>query len=79
MFRAALLSFAVVTAFAGEAAKPATNTKDPVCRMPVTAKSMTVAVRGREYRVCGKDCAEALQKNPDKYLEKDGSVKAEKK
>jgi len=79
MLRATLLSLAVLAAPAAEQAKPATNTKDPVCRMPVTAKSRTVAVRGREYRVCGKDCAEALQKNPDKYLEKDGSVKAEKK
>ena len=79
MFRAALLSFAVVTAFAGEAAKPATNTKDPVCKMAVTAKSTTATVRGQEYRVCSKHCAEALQKDPDKYLEKDGSVKAEKK
>jgi len=79
MLRATLLSLAVLAAPAAEQAKPATNTKDPVCRMTVTAKSMTVAVRGREYRVCGKDCAEALQKNPDKYLEKDGSVKAEKK
>jgi len=79
MFRAALLSLAVLAAPAAEQAMPATNTKDPVCKMPVTAKSMTVTVRGREYRVCGKDCAEALQKDPDKFLEKDGSVKAEKK
>jgi YHS domain-containing protein len=79
MLRAALLSLAVTAAFAGEAAKPATNTKDPVCKMAVTAKSQTVAVRGQEYRVCSKHCAEALTKDPDKYLEKDGSVKAEKK
>jgi len=79
MFRTALLSLAVAAAFAGEAAKPATNTKDPICKMTVTAKSMIVVVRGQEYRVCSKHCAEALQKDPDKYLEKDGSVKAEKK
>ena len=79
MVSAALLSLAVLAAPAAEQARPATNTKDPVCRMPVTAKSMTVAVRGREYRVCSKHCADALQKDPDKYLEKDGSVKAEKK
>ncbi len=79
MLRAALISLAVLAAPAAEQAKPATNTKDPVCRMPVTAKSMTATVRGREYRVCSKHCAEALQKDPDKYLEKDGSVKAEKK
>jgi YHS domain-containing protein len=79
MLRATLLSLAVLAAPAAEQTKPATNTKDPVCRMPVTAKSMTATVRGQEYRVCSKHCAEALQKDPDKYLEKDGSVKAEKK
>ena len=79
MLRATLLSLAVLAAPAAEQAKPATNTKDPVCRMPVTTKSMTATVRGQEYRVCSKHCAEALQKDPDKFLEKDGSVKAEKK
>jgi YHS domain-containing protein len=79
MFRAALISLAVLAAPAAEQAKPAVNTKDPVCKMAVTAKSMTATVRGQEYRVCSKHCAEALQKDPDKYLEKDGSVKAEKK
>jgi len=79
MLRAALISLAVLVAPAAEPTKPAINTKDPVCKMPVTAKSMTVTVRGQEYRVCSKHCAEALQKDPDKYLEKDGSVKAEKK
>jgi YHS domain-containing protein len=64
---------------AAPAAKPATNTKDPVCKMTVDAKSTTVAVRGQEYRVCSKHCGASLQKDPDKYLEKDGSVKAEKK
>jgi YHS domain-containing protein len=79
MLRAALLSLAVLAAPATELAKSATNIKDPVCKMPVTAKSMTMTVRGQEYRVCSKHCADALQKDPDKYLEKDGSVKAEKK
>jgi YHS domain-containing protein len=79
MLRAALISLAVLAAPAAEQVKPATNTKDPVCKMPVTAKSMTVVVRGREYRVCNNHCGEALQKDPDKFLEKDGSVKAEKK
>ena len=71
----------VLTLWAAPGAKPAaaTNIKDPVCKMAVTAKSMTVTVRDHEYRVCSKHCAEALQKDPDKYLEKDGSVKAEKK
>ena len=79
MLRAALLSLAVLAAPAAEKAKPATNLKDPVCKMTVDAKALTVAVRGREYRVCSKECGAALQKDPDKYLEKDGSVKAEKK
>ena len=79
MLHAALLSLVVLAAPAAEQAKPATNAKDPVCKMPVTAKSMTATVRGQEYRVCSKHCADALQKDPDKYLAKDGSVKAEKK
>ena len=79
MLHAMLLSLAVLAAPAAEQAKPATNTKDPVCKMAVTAKSATVAVRGQSYRVCNKHCGEALQKEPDKFLEKDGAVKAEKK
>jgi YHS domain-containing protein len=79
MFRAALFSLAALATLSAEQAKPAVNLKDPVCKMAVTAKSMTATVRGQEYRVCNKHCAEALQKDPDKYLEKDGSVKAEKK
>ncbi len=76
---APLLAIVILAAPAAEGAKPATNTKDPVCKMAVTGKSATVAVRGRLYRVCNKHCGEALQKDPDKFLEQDGSVKAEKK
>jgi YHS domain-containing protein len=64
-----------IVLLAAPAAKPATNTKDPVCKMTVDAKATTVAVRGQEYRVCSKHCGEALQKDPDKYLEKDGKPK----
>lgn len=78
MFNATLLTLAVLAAPAA-APKPATNVLDPVCKMKATPKDKTVVVRGREYRVCSKSCGEALQKDPDKYLEKDGSVKAEKK
>lgn len=78
MFHTALLTLAVLASPA-QPAKPATNTKDPICKMTVDAKSSTVAVRGQSYRICSKHCGEALQKDPDKYLEKDGSVKAEKK
>jgi YHS domain-containing protein len=77
MLATALLSLAVLAA--PQQPKPATNTKDPVCRMTVGPKSLKVVVRGQEYRVCSKSCGESLQKDPDKYLEKDGSVKAEKK
>ncbi|WP_291270878.1 hypothetical protein [Geothrix sp.] len=79
MLHAALLTLAVLAAPAAEKVKPATNTKDPVCKMTVDAKSATFAVRGQAYRVCSKSCGASLQKDPDKYLEKDGSVKAEKK
>ena len=79
MFPAALLSLVILAVPAAEKAKPATNLKDPVCKMTVDAKAATVAVRGQEYRVCSKSCGASLQKDPDKYLEKDGSVKAEKK
>ena len=79
MLSAALLSLAVLAAPAPAKVKPATNTKDPVCGMAVPAKAPTVVVRGRAYRVCSKDCGAALEKNPDKYLEKDGTPKVEKK
>jgi len=78
MLHAALLCVAVLAAPAAESAKPATNTIDPVCRMKAHAKDQLVVVRGQEYRVCSKSCAAALQKDPDKYLEKDGSVKGAK-
>lgn len=54
---------------------PATNSQCPTCPMKVTAKSPTVAVKGRLYRVCCMDCGRDLQKNPDKYLEADGRPK----
>ena len=79
MLQAALLSLAVLAAPAPSKNKPAVNTKDPVCGMAVPDKAPTAAVRGREYRICSKHCGEALQKDPDKYLEKDGTPKVEKK
>lgn len=79
MLSATLLSLAVLAAPAPAKAKPATNVKDPVCGMTVPAKAPTVAVNGREYRVCSKECGESLQKHPEKYLEKDGTPKVEKK
>ena len=79
MLHAALLSLAVLAAPASEKVKHATNTIDHVCGMTVHAKSTTAVVRGQEYRVCSKHCGAAMQKDPDKYLEKDGTVKTKKK
>jgi len=53
--------------------KTATNTKCPVLGGKVSEKSKTVVVRGQEYRLCCGGCDTTLLKNPDKYLEKDGS------
>jgi YHS domain-containing protein len=78
MLHAALLCLAVLAAPAADKAKPATNTIDPICRMKTSPKDQVVVVRGQEYRVCSKHCATSLQKDPDKYLEKDGSVKGTK-
>jgi len=71
-----LLSLAMT---ASPQAKPATNTKCPVLGGKVTEKSKTVAVRGQEYRICCGGCDTTLLKNPDKYLEKDGTPKNAKK
>ena len=79
MFLHSLFALSLLAAPAAGKAKPATNTVDPVCNMKVDAKSMTVAVRGQDYRVCSKHCGEAISKDPDKYLEKDGTPKNAKK
>lgn len=79
MLHATLLTLAVLAAPPADKAKPAPQILDPVCKMKVEPKWASVSVRGRDYKVCSKHCGMALQKDPDKYLEKDGSVKAEKK
>lgn len=57
-------------------AKPATNMVCPVLGLKVTEKSKTVVVRGQEYRICCPgDCDVKLEKDPDKYLNEDGSLK----
>ena len=76
MFPAAVLTLAILAAPGAEAPKPATNLKDPVCKMAVNEKSPTVTVRGQIYRVCSKHCGAALLKDPDLYLGKDGRPKA---
>ena len=60
-------------------AKPATNTKCPVLGGKVSEKSKTVVVRGQEYRLCCGGCDAQLLKDPDKYLEKDGTPKNARK
>ena len=73
-----LLSLALLAAPNAKPA-PATNTTCPVLGGKVTDKSKTVAVRGREYRLCCAGCDAKLLKDPDKYLEKDGTPKNAKK
>ena len=70
-----------LTILAAPAAKPlpATNTVCPVLGGKVTASSKTVAVRGREYRLCCAGCDTSLLKDPDKYLQKDGTPRNAKK
>ena len=74
------LLFAALTAIApvgGSSAKAApTNTICPVRGDSVTpGKSPVVTVRGRQYYLCCAECDGMLTKNPDKYLQKDGTPK----
>ena len=75
---APLLSLVILAAPAAKPL-PATNTKCPVLGGKVTEKSPTVAVRGHDYRLCCAGCDTKLLKDPDKYLEKDGTPKNAKK
>lgn len=73
---APLLSLLMLAAPAG---KPATNTTCPVLGGKVSEKSKTVVVRGQEYRICCAGCDTKMLKDPDKYLEKNGTPKNAKK
>lgn len=75
MIQALLLTVALA-APAAESPKPATNTICPVMKQKVTDKSVTVAVKGQLYRICCKMCGPKVQKDPEKYLNADGTVKA---
>ena len=75
---APLLVLSILTAPAAKPI-PATNTACPVLGGKVTEASKTVVVRGHEYRLCCAGCDTTLVKNPDKYLEKDGTPKNAKK
>jgi YHS domain-containing protein len=57
---------------------PPENTVCPVLGQKVDEKSSTVVVKGRTYRICCPPCAPKLQKDPDKYLNPDGSLKKKK-
>ena len=61
---APLLALAVLAAPATKPV-PATNTSCPVLGGKVSEKSKTVAVRGREYRICCAGCDTTLLKNTD--------------
>ena len=69
----------IVAAFAQEGPKLAENAVCPVMGQKVNDKSSTVVVKGRAYRICCAPCGGKLEKDPDKYLNPDGSVKKEKK
>ncbi len=70
-----LLTVAALVAPA-PAPKPATNTKCPVMGDKVDPKkSPKVVVRGQEYFLCCGGCKAKLEKDPDKYLNKDGTPK----
>ncbi len=74
---APLLALAVL---ATPAPKPATNTICPVLGNKVTpGKSPKVVVQGREYYLCCAGCDTKLEKEPGKYLEKDGTPRNAKK
>lgn len=62
-----------------EKPKPAENSLCPVMKQKVTEKSPVVVIKDREYRICCPPCSAKLEKEPEKYLNPDGSVKAEDK
>lgn len=68
-----MISLLFATALAAQALKPAINLKCPVLGNPTDARSQTVTVRGRSYRICCGGCQSRIQANPDTYLDKDGA------
>lgn len=53
--------------------KPAANTTCPACAGQVDDESPKVVLRGQEYRLCCVNCGDPLTKEPDNYLETDGT------
>jgi YHS domain-containing protein len=56
-------------------ANPVANTVCPVCQVKVDGENSAVALRGKEYRLCCAGCGDSLAKEPDSYLETDGTPK----
>jgi len=79
MIVSASLALLASIAIAQQGPKPAENTVCPVVGGKVCETSETITVRGRAYRYCRPPCARKLEKNPDKYLNQDGSPKNGKK
>jgi len=79
MLNATLITMVMLAAPGAQKAKPAHNTTCPGCGGAVTAKSPTATVRGQAYRFCCPDCGAMVQKNPDKFLLKDGTPKNAKR
>jgi len=74
------LGFALIAmTTAGQEPAAATNTICPVMGQKVTEKSLVVTVRGKAYRICCAPCGKKMEKDPDKYLEPDGTPKNAKK
>jgi len=73
------LCFTLLTAVAQEEPKPAENTVCPVMGGKVSEKSPTVVVKGRAYRVCCEPCGPKLEKEPDRFLNPDGTLRSKKK
>lgn len=59
---------------AAPAPQPASNLQCPVMGTKVQAGSATVVIRNQEYRICCKECAGKLRKDPNHYLNRDGSM-----
>ena len=72
------LCFTLLMAAPQEQPKPAENTVCPVMGNKVSEKSSTVVVKGRAYYICCNPCASKLEKDPEKYLNPDGTPKNEK-
>ncbi|BDU73158.1 hypothetical protein [Mesoterricola silvestris] len=55
--------------------KPPTNGRCPVLGNPVSERNQSTTVRDHSYRVCCDECRTDLEKNPEKFLNQDGSPK----